>query len=71
MNEQIAKLANECGFDIDKTGTFGNYSEMHRLEKFAELIVRECMLVIEDAVDHREPASTYVAKLADHFGVTE
>jgi hypothetical protein len=42
MNEQIAKLANESGFDVDKTGSFGNYSEMHRLEKFAELIVREC-----------------------------
>lgn len=43
MNERIAKLANESGFDVDKTGVFGNYSQMHRLEKFALLIVRDCV----------------------------
>jgi hypothetical protein len=42
MNERVFELANESGFDVDKTGTFGNHSEIHRLKKFAELIVREC-----------------------------
>ena len=37
--------------------------------KFAELIVRECTNIVEDAVDHREPASTYVDKIKQHFGV--
>ena len=41
------------------------------LEKFAELIVGECMGVVEDAVNHREPASTYVGKIREHFGVEE
>ena len=36
---------------------------------FAELIVRECAGIVADAVDHREPASTYVGKIKQHFGV--
>jgi len=40
-------------------------------EKFAELIVKECAGVVADAVDHREPASTYVSKIKQHFGVEE
>jgi len=40
-------------------------------EKFAELIVRECADIVADAVDHREPASTYVEKIKEHFGVEE
>jgi len=38
-------------------------------EKFAELIVRECITIVTDAVDHREPASTYASKIQQHFGV--
>ena len=40
-----------------------------QLERFAELIVRECANIVADAVDHREPASTYVDKIKTHFGV--
>ena len=43
MNERIAKFANQSGFDVDATGKFGNYSEIHRLEKFAQLIIAECV----------------------------
>ena len=35
--------------------------------KFAELIVRECCNVVEDAVSKREPASTYVDKIKKYF----
>ena len=38
-------------------------------EKFAELIIKECAGIVADAVDHREPASTYVGKIKEHFGV--
>lgn len=85
MNERIAKLANGCGFDVDKTGTFGNYSEMHRLEKFAELIVKECAKVIQNEKDwmlNNTPdldnmnamlsgMSTSKALIKQHFGVEE
>jgi hypothetical protein len=40
-------------------------------EKFAELIIQECAEVVTDAVDHREPASTYADKIKQHFGVKE
>ena len=68
MNEQIAKFANESGFDVDKTGTFGNYSEIHRLEKFAELIVKECAAMTRNLSPHGELAEKAVK---EHFGVKE
>lgn len=36
-------------------------------QKFAELIVQQCCNVVDDAVLHREPASTYVDKIKEHF----
>ena len=51
--------------------TDGGYTEIKNLdvELFAELIVKECVDIIADAVDHREPASTYVGRIKQHFGV--
>jgi hypothetical protein len=70
MNERIAKLANESGFDVDKTGTFGDYSVMHRVEKFAELIVRECAEVSKNYAGGSMPLSIALA-IKKHFGVEE
>lgn len=67
MNERIKELYKEA---YGARLAINDFVLDSNEKKFAEFIVRECMLVIEDAVDHREPASTYVAKLADHFGVT-
>jgi hypothetical protein len=53
-------------YDSGKSGV--EFTE-DALEKFAELIVRECAGVIADAVEGREPASTYVEKIREHFGV--
>lgn len=36
---------------------------------FAELIVDICIDLVEEGVDHREPASTYADKIRDHFGI--
>ena len=36
---------------------------------FAELIVDICIDLVEDSVDHREPASTYADKIRVHFGM--
>jgi len=35
------------------------------LEHFAELIVLECAKIVATAVEHREPASTYVSKILE------
>ena len=76
MNERILELAKN---DLirDEYTEFG-WQECHyyrfdpdELQKFAELIVKECAGIVEDAVTHREPASTYVGKIREHFGVEE
>ena len=38
---------------------------------FAELIVNICIDVVEDSVDHREPASEYVDRIREQFGMIE
>lgn len=40
-------------------------------QQFGELIVRECIDIVEDAVLHCEPASTYVGKIKQHFGIEQ
>ena len=76
MNERIKQLAEQAGFMLwqdepwnpgDVVDWAARYDD--ELAKFAELIVRECAGVVEDAVDHREPASTYVNKIKQHFEV--
>lgn len=52
MNERIQKLAEQAGFRSDVTVTDGNNKRIDTktsiaLEKFAELIVRECINVSE------------------------
>ncbi len=63
MNERIKELAEE---------SYNEFYNVHiDLELFAELIVQECSNIVADAVDHREPASTYVEKIKQHFGIKE
>jgi len=38
-------------------------------QKFARKIVDICIDLVEDGVDHREPASTYGDKIRDYFGI--
>jgi predicted nucleic acid-binding Zn-ribbon protein len=42
-----------------------------KLAEATKSIVQECASIIKDAVDHREPASTYADKIKKHFGVEE
>ena len=49
-----------------------NYLRLEReLAEATKSIVQECARIIKDAVDHREPASTYADKIKKHFGVEE
>ena len=66
MNRRIEELILEAGFPtFDKMYVVSDGVE---LKRFARLIVRECSQIVADAVDHREPASTYVNKIQKHFG---
>jgi hypothetical protein len=68
MNDQIAKLYDQA-LVLEGNGDYvaGELDPV----KFAELIVRECVDIVADAVDQREPASTYVGKIKEYFGVEE
>ena len=66
MNPRILELAEQAEMAANK----GDHVDVKiMMEKFAELIVMECADIVADAVDHREPASTYVDKIKQHFGV--
>jgi hypothetical protein len=71
MNERIEKLAEQAGLwnDMEPTrlsGRYVGYMNVADVEKFAELIVRECA-DISDASFHNGSAG-YTAILK-HFGV--
>jgi hypothetical protein len=67
MNNRIRELAEQVGFGWDDK--YHWYVGSRQMEKFAQLIVQECVTIVVDAVDHREPASTYASKIQQHFGV--
>jgi len=70
MNERIRELVLEAQTQAANETIQNSFGyEAKVFEKFAELIVAECVGVVEDAVNHREPASTYVGKIREHFGV--
>ena len=47
----------------------GTYDTRKFNLEFARLIIEVCADVVEDGVDHREPASTYADKIRVHFGM--
>ena len=69
MNERIKELIEQAGFE-EKDGHIsiqGVYMfNTHRMEKFAELIVRECANV---AADHE--ALDIYEEIREHFGVEQ
>jgi hypothetical protein len=81
MNEQIKQLAEQAGFENGHQDRYGN-SLSQELEKFAELIVRECIDVVKPTQHHEVWAQSYLggvdgldllySKIKDikkHFGV--
>jgi len=65
MNERIQQLAEQAGF-IDRGTNHTAYMNFDH-EKFAELIVRQCIDVVEDAggIDKYH----YTGAIGKHFGV--
>ena len=73
MNERIRSLAEQAGADIwgDEVAT----SRYFDLEKFAELIVRECLTFVEPMpgsgdIDDLALEAAY-NQIKEHFGVEE
>ena len=58
MNKRIRELAAMAGMSHDQFGLFFadyNHSEGVELEKFAELIIRECALAIDNVYANAKP----------------
>jgi hypothetical protein len=73
MNERIQQLKHQASLwcDINVPEQFGEhgYGEVWE-DKFAELIVQECVSVL-DSYDVRHSHNTQMANLLEHFGVEE
>ena len=69
MNERIQELARQSGaLPTQDCGVPQWYIDEDEFEKFAELIVRECMKVSNRSLSKYELPSD---KIAEHFGVEE
>jgi len=51
MNERIKELMKQAGTDSS-----GKWMGIQHAEKFAELIVKECMTICEDVAERNDPA---------------
>jgi hypothetical protein len=60
MNARIKELAVEAGFYANP--------DVEKFEKFAELIVRECVGIADE---YDGVGSTIVSRIKEHFGVKE
>ena len=73
MNEQIKELAEQAGFKVNWQHEDVQAIKMARFEKFAELIVRKCMELVEGYTKQRTHTTFYKAEeqIKQHFGVEE
>ena len=72
MNELIEKLAEQAEinrFAYNQATMMNERVQEFDKEKFAELIVRECMNVLAESREVRQTAYYYRNKIAEHFGV--
>jgi hypothetical protein len=73
MNERIKELAEQAGYSKD----FLSIGIPNNMEKFAELIIKECADLYENESDNWFGTDTkfvlklYSKKLKEHFGVEE
>jgi hypothetical protein len=73
MNKRIKELAEQAGFKTDKLDhLFGGDD----IEKFAELIIKECVAICEDtegdpSADSRWGRRCCALEIREHFGVEE
>ena len=76
MNEQIRKLLNEATSGLEPDISPQRTVTLNEMEKFAELIVKECVDIAgkEDfdvMMKEGYPCSQTAKKIKEHFGVEE
>ena len=67
MNERIIELAEQCGFRSNPNIYDRNQS--FDIEKFAELIVRECIAICESGTPTQTTSGGAAELIKQHFGV--
>ena len=67
MNERIAELWDKAAED---TMDLSWESQTKFMERFAELIINECISAVEDTND-RHRRDYFAAKIKQHFGIEE
>lgn len=78
MNEQIRELAIKSGLDFDGYGypIWGSLesedAKKEFLEKFAELIIRECVQVsLKNSHRYDDMGTIIAGQIQEHFGVSD
>ena len=76
MNERIKELAEQAGISLSqKDYSYYWVESAEDIEKFAELIVRECMglcyRIDTEYEGHKVKSTVIASKVAEHFGVEE
>ena len=84
MNERVKQLAEQAdlGWTIQRASLQGDSTDLKSLNKFAELIVKECIGIVEPTDHHEVWAQSYlggvdgldllyskVNEIKKHFGV--
>lgn len=74
MNHRILELAEHCDFYVGNEHSDKSHEEQQRLflEKFAELIVRECLEIVnrkEYSYHEADPLWETAELIKEHFGV--
>ena len=71
-NDKIRELAAEAGLIVEEWDGFNSRSLTPAQEKFAELIVKECIEVVERQKAKMSYGPTFVIEdIKQHFGVEE
>lgn len=72
MNKQIRELARQAGMIVDKANGFDKTQLTASEIRFAELIVKKCIKMVEnEAAQYAEPVWAFelVNDMHEHFGV--
>jgi hypothetical protein len=70
MNERIRELAEQNGFIHNWQPPGEQYEKLQTLEKFAELIVRECVGIVNSLEQYEGQGDCSTAEyIKEHFGV--
>lgn len=66
MNQRIKELYTQTANET-ADGKEWAIGGLLNAERFADLIIKECIALVDDAVVHRVPASEYTGIINNHF----